>query len=119
MNNQKENPIYRASLLAIGKHFDNKEPIRKGCLNTQCFCTGDCQEIVGWRDKPSLLGGILPSGEVKKEESHFEDIEPIRMCKHPSHNPPTHLHIPQGKRYVHICPGCNAKMTLQPPQITL
>lgn len=26
-------------------------PIRKGCANASCFCTGDCQEIVGWREK--------------------------------------------------------------------
>lgn len=51
MNKQKENPIYTASLLEIGKHFDNKEPIRKGCANTQCFCTGDCHEIIGWRER--------------------------------------------------------------------
>ena len=28
-----------------------KVPVRKGCKNKQCFCTGDCNEIVGFRDK--------------------------------------------------------------------
>ena len=54
----------------------------------------------------------------EKEKSHFEDIEPYVMCTHPSHNPPTHLHIPQGKRYVHICPSCGNKQIIQPQQIT-
>lgn len=32
---------------------NNKIPILKGCpnKNTQCFCTGVCQEIIGYRDK--------------------------------------------------------------------
>lgn len=55
----------------------------------------------------------------KKEESHFEDIDKVVRCKHPSHNPPMHLHIPQGKRYVHICPSCGDKQILEPPQYSL
>lgn len=32
---------------------NNKIPILKGCpnKNTQCFCTGVCKEIIGYRDK--------------------------------------------------------------------
>ena len=29
----------------------NKIPIKKGCVNSHCFCTGACQEVVGYRDK--------------------------------------------------------------------
>jgi hypothetical protein len=46
----------------------------------------------------------------KKQESGFEDIEgfPVKpfTCGDFSHAPPTHLHIPAGKRYRHVCPGC-------------
>ena len=43
--------------------------------------------------------------------SGFEDIDDIdwnryENCNHPSHNPPTHLYIPFGKRYRHVCPAC-------------
>ena len=30
---------------------NTKVPIKKGCPNNQCFCTGKCNEIIGWRDK--------------------------------------------------------------------
>lgn len=39
----------------IADDFKNKEPIRRGCDAARqggCFCTGKCQEIIGWRDKP-------------------------------------------------------------------
>lgn len=54
----------------------------------------------------------------EKERSHFEDIEKIETCKHPEHNPPSHLYIPQGKRYVHICPSCGNREVIAPPQIS-
>ncbi len=28
-----------------------KVSIKRGCLNKECFCTGRCNEIIGWRDK--------------------------------------------------------------------
>lgn len=28
-----------------------KVPVKRGCPNKQCFCTGKCEEIVGYRDK--------------------------------------------------------------------
>jgi hypothetical protein len=56
--------------------------------------------------------------QQEQERSHFEDIEIISRCTHPEHNPPMHLHIPQGKRYVHICPYCRHREILQPPQIS-
>jgi hypothetical protein len=36
----------------IADQYATKEPIRKGCgIEGGCFCTGRCQEIIGWRDK--------------------------------------------------------------------
>lgn len=29
----------------------DKIPIYRGCANTQCFCTGSCKEIIGYRDR--------------------------------------------------------------------
>lgn len=52
---KKENHQY------IGKFYEEmktKVPIKKGCPNQLCFCTGDCQEVVGYRER-------LP-GEVKQ-----------------------------------------------------
>ncbi len=36
---------------AMKEQTNSKVAIRKGCPNQQCFCTGACQEIIGWRDK--------------------------------------------------------------------
>jgi len=36
---------------AMKEQTNRKVAIRKGCPNQQCFCTGKCQEIIGWRDK--------------------------------------------------------------------
>lgn len=62
---------------------------------------------------------------MSHNESHFEDIEPVRYikdhkwkierCLHPNHNPPSHLSIPQGKRYVHVCPKCKATCVIENP----
>ena len=30
---------------------DAKILIKRGCSNKECFCTGKCEEIIGWRDK--------------------------------------------------------------------
>lgn len=35
----------------IFQQRDNKVPVYKGCPNQQCFCTGACREIIGYRDK--------------------------------------------------------------------
>jgi hypothetical protein len=111
---KKENVIYNQ----IINNFPNKEPIRRGCNNGSCFCSGACQEIIGWKDvdnshffPPQQEQPIFP---IQKEESHFEDIEESKTCSHIEHKPPMHLHIPQGKRYVHICPACRERTIIQP-----
>lgn len=54
----------------------------------------------------------------KEEHSHFEDLKTQPKCNHTGHEPPTHLHIPIGKKYIHICPGCRRRLELIPPQIS-
>lgn len=47
------------------------------------------------------------------KRSGFEDIPKEELpCRHPEHNPPSHLCIPAGKRYRHICPGCGNEMVI-------
>lgn len=48
----------------------------------------------------------------------FFDLPKQKICKHPQHNPPQHLYIPQGKGYRHVCPACGATVDLIPPQIS-
>jgi hypothetical protein len=67
---------------------------------------------------------VTPDEILKKVEENigkkdgFFDLEKSKQCKHPSHKPPMHLHIPQGKGYRHICPNCGAETILIPPQIS-
>lgn len=46
---------YKRDLLQSGivEEFSKKVPIKRGCpvRNGGCFCTGVCQEVIGWRDK--------------------------------------------------------------------
>ena len=53
------------------------------------------------------LSSILKSG--------FFDLPKQESCNHPEHNPPTHLHIPEGKGYRHVCPGCGKQVILKNP----
>ena len=48
----------------------------------------------------------------------FFDLPQKKTCNHPEHEPPKHLHIPQGKGYRHICPKCGHIVDLIPPQIS-
>lgn len=48
-----------------------------------------------------------------KEKSHFEDIPKQEICKDLSHNLPSHMVIPYGKQYVHICPTCGKRSVLR------
>lgn len=52
-------------------------------------------------------------------ESGFFDLPQNRVCSHPSHNPPSHIVIPQGKGYRHVCPACGQRVDIIPPQVTL
>lgn len=54
-----------------------------------------------------------------EEKGGFFDLPNILTCRHPEHNPPQHIHIPNGKGYRHICPGCRKVTDLIPQQITL
>lgn len=57
------------------------------------------------------------TNDKQKDESGFFDL-PGNKCTHPGHEPPTHLHIPQGKGYKHVCPGCGNTKVLVAPQVS-
>ena len=57
--------------------------------------------------------------ESKKESGFFDLPKDEKTCKHPEHNMPGHLCIPEGKGYKHVCPGCGNETTVIPQQITL
>lgn len=63
-----------------------------------------------------LVPNPLPN--PRKEKSHMEDDDDNEWgknwsCIHPEHNPPMHICIPPGKKYVHICPGCGKKTIIR------
>lgn len=51
MKDQKQNDLKYQIMKSTIDQYDKQVPIRRGCPNGQCFCTGKCQEIVGWREK--------------------------------------------------------------------
>lgn len=54
-----------------------------------------------------------------RKQSRMEPIpEKYKVCRHPEHNPPTHICIPQGMQYVHVCPSCGAECILRSPEIS-
>lgn len=57
--------------------------------------------------------------EGKDKKSGFFDLPHQNTCKDLGHKPPTHIHIPQGKGYRHVCPKCGKITDLIPQQITL
>ena len=73
-------------------------------------------------EKTSIENESQPSclGEITKPEKQggFFDLPQDTRCKDKSHDPPTHIHIPQGKGYRHVCPSCGKVTDLIPPQIS-
>lgn len=49
----------------------------------------------------------------------LEKLPEIKVCKHPGHNPPSHMVIPSGHFYIHSCPSCGQKQTITRPTSTL
>lgn len=52
-------------------------------------------------------------------KSGFEDIPIQERCLNAEHNPPSHMVIPSGKQYRHVCPGCGYEIVLRPPMISM
>ncbi len=56
---------------------------------------------------------------TSQNQGGFFNLPKVEICKNPSHQPPTHIHIPQGKGYKHVCPSCGKITNLIPAQISL
>lgn len=64
---------------------------------------------------------------VAHDKSGFEEYHPdpaawvggmMKICRDRAHGPPTMIHVPDGKRYKHVCPTCGQVSYLYPPPIT-
>lgn len=49
--------------------------------------------------------------------SGFFDLPRPAICNDPAHLAPSHLYIPPGRGYRHVCPACGAVQILA-PQVT-
>lgn len=56
---------------------------------------------------------------MQNNKNGFYDLPKDETCRHPEHNPPTHLYIPPGKGYRHVCPSCGKITNITPLQISL
>lgn len=55
----------------------------------------------------------------EKTDNRMDELpKDWKLCLNPGHNFPTHLYIPPGQSYTHVCPGCGAKITVTQPIIT-
>lgn len=68
---------------------------------------------------PDIKGLIeaLDNKPPAKEKGGFFDLPKQEFCTHPDHTFPTHLYIPPGKGYTHVCPNCGASQTVHNPMI--
>lgn len=42
----------------------------------------------------------------------------LKPCLTPGHEFPSHLYIPPGQTYKHVCPGCHQETVVTAPNIT-
>jgi hypothetical protein len=55
-----------------------------------------------------------------KKRGGLEPIpDQLRQCSDPEHRPPTHISIPNGMQYRHICPTCGLEQVLRPIKASL
>lgn len=63
----------------------DKIPVRRGCENTQCYCTGKCQEVVGYRDRlPGEVGSFIgiPVEPTKPVMNFLSDTRRLKeLCQ--------------------------------------
>lgn len=57
--------------------------------------------------------------ETDQNKSGFFNLPEDKSCKDKQHNPPSHICIPKGKGYRHVCPSCGKETVIIPQQITL
>lgn len=51
-NFEMKDKIKQSLYKQLKSKTDNRVPIKRGCSNKGlCFCTGKCNEVIGYRDK--------------------------------------------------------------------
>lgn len=89
----------------------------------QIWSGGDIPETLTDRqinEKWELYGDkAIAYEESKKPKSGFFDLPKDETCKDREHNPPSHMVIPHGQGYNHVCPSCGAVTTIIPQQVSL
>jgi len=69
---------------------------------------------------PLGLGSSLHESKELQMPTVIEKIEnDWKVCKHPEHNPPSHVSIPAGHRMVHTCPRCGDVTIVTSPSYTI
>lgn len=66
----------------------------------------------------SVLNRLIEDENNKPKKGGFFPLPKSKQCKDPSHSPPSHICIPQGQGYRHVCPSCGNVIELIPPQIS-
>lgn len=59
------------------------------------------------------------SWDDRDQKPGFFDLKELQQCFDPSHNPPSHIYIPAGQGYRHICPTCKSTVTLRGSDVTM
>lgn len=58
---------------------------------------------------PTKPNDLHQSQDIK---GGFFNLPKRYACRDPEHHAPTHIHIPAGKGYRHVCPTCGAVQTI-------
>lgn len=58
------------------------------------------------------------ANEHDRQSGFFKLPERQKPCLDMAHNPPSHLYIPPGHGYRHICPSCGRMAILISPDVT-
>jgi hypothetical protein len=68
--------------------------------------------------KPVPEQPIRLHSNLKEKESGFFDLPSRQLpCRDQGHAFPTHLYIPPGKGYRHICPACGQETVAYGPEV--
>jgi len=94
--------------------LDNKKYIK---FVFQLFImNNNIEQIITGQNHKGLTNINIPDNDKK---SGMFDLPKMDICNDPEHEPPSHICIPQGKGYRHVCPKCGKVAILIPTQISL
>ncbi len=70
-------------------------------------------------DIQDIMKQLRDNNISDKTESSFFPLKTEKRCTNRGHNIPSHMVIPQGQGYRHVCPGCGEVQIVIPQQYTL